>query len=105
MSANDADRRRLRLLWIGGGTYFLILINGLRFFAEVPFQIVILGTVLNAMILTAFIVTISKVIPIQFRRYGDGLRLALAEQSQRPYRFLAAHKTQLACFLREHRDA
>lgn len=105
MSANDADRRRLRLLWIGGGTYFLILINGLRFFAEVPFQIVIWGTVLNAMILTAFIVTISKVIPIQFRRYGDELFLALAEQSQRPYRFLVAHKTQLVCFLREHRDA
>jgi hypothetical protein len=67
MSANDADRRRLRLLWIGGGTYFLILINGLRFFAEVPFQIAILGTVVNAIILTTLIVTIRKV----YKRIGS----------------------------------
>jgi hypothetical protein len=61
MSANDADRRRLRLLWIGAATYFLILVNGLRFFAEVPYQFVLLGMIVNAIMLTALVVTIRKV--------------------------------------------
>jgi hypothetical protein len=61
MSATDADRRRIRILSAGGGLYFLILLNGLRYFGHLPYQIVILGTALNGMILTVFVVTIRKV--------------------------------------------
>jgi hypothetical protein len=52
----DADRRKLRVLWIGAGLYFLILLNGLRFFSQLPYQIVI-----NAMIFTAMFVNIRRV--------------------------------------------
>jgi hypothetical protein len=68
MAANDAERRRLRLLWIGAGTYFLILMNGLRFVPELPYQIAILGTAFNAIVLTVFIVEIRKV----YKRIGSG---------------------------------
>lgn len=68
MPATEADRRKLRLLWIGAGTYVAILLNGLRFFAEIPYQVVLLGTALNAMILIALIVTIRKV----YKRIGSG---------------------------------
>ncbi len=61
MSTSDADRRRIRILWAGAGLYFLILLNGLRYFGHLPYQIVILGAVLNAMIFTVFVVTIRKV--------------------------------------------
>jgi hypothetical protein len=61
MSATDADRRQIRMLSFGGGIYFLILLNGLRYFGHLPYQIVILGAALNAMIFTVFVVTIRKV--------------------------------------------
>jgi hypothetical protein len=61
MSATDADRRRIRMLSVGGGLYFLILLNGLRYFGHLPSQIVILGAALNGMIFTVFVVTIRKV--------------------------------------------
>jgi hypothetical protein len=56
------------VLWVGAGLYFLIFVNGLRYFAQLPYQIVILGTAINAMILTALIVTIRKV----YKRIGSG---------------------------------
>jgi hypothetical protein len=61
MSTIDADRRQIRMLWVGGGIYFLILLNGLRYFGHLPYQIVILGAALNAMIFAVFVVTIRKV--------------------------------------------
>ena len=61
MSATDADRRRIRILSVGGGLYFLILLNGLRYFGHLPYQIVILGAALNGMMFTVFVVTIRKV--------------------------------------------
>jgi hypothetical protein len=39
MSATDADRRRIRILSAGGGLYFLILLNGLRYFGHLPYQL------------------------------------------------------------------
>jgi uncharacterized integral membrane protein len=62
MSATDADRRRIQILSVGGGLYFLILLNGLRYFGHLPYQIVILGAALNGMMFTVFVVTIRKFI-------------------------------------------
>jgi hypothetical protein len=72
----DADRRKLRILWIGAGTYSLILLNGLRFFEELPYQVVLFGTAVNAALLIAFIMTIKKV--SKRIRVGDNQNQALA---------------------------
>jgi hypothetical protein len=67
MPVNDADRRKLRVLWVGAGLYFLIFLNGLRYFSQLPYQIVILGAALNAAIFTAIIVSLRKV----YKRIGS----------------------------------
>ena len=77
MSATDADRRQIRILWAGAGLYFLILLNGLRYFGQLPYQAVILGAVLNAMIFTVFIMTIRKVRK-RIRTEGKGINLTAA---------------------------
>ena len=71
----EADRRRLKLLWIGAGTYSLIFLNGIRLgFAnagELPLVVVILAEVLNGAILATFILTLRKV----YERVQDADRM------------------------------
>lgn len=61
----EGDRRRLKLLWIGAGLYFLIFLNGLRLglanVGELPLVAIIFGEALNGAILTTFILTLRKV--------------------------------------------
>jgi hypothetical protein len=61
MSATEGDRRKIRMLWFGGGVYLLILLNGLRYFGQLPYQIVILGACLNAAILATVATTLVKI--------------------------------------------
>jgi hypothetical protein len=72
----EGDRRRLKLLWIGTGTYCLIFLNGLRLglenAGEVPLVAVILGEVLNGAILATIILTLRKV----YKRIQQADRLA-----------------------------
>jgi|SRR5450432_3965446 hypothetical protein len=74
MPITNDDRRQIRILWVGAGLYFLILLNGLRYFGQLPYQVVILGAALNAMIFTMFIVTIRKVRK-RIRTEGKGVNL------------------------------
>jgi hypothetical protein len=59
------DQRRLKLAWIGAGTYFLIFLNGLRlgftYAGEVPVLVIILGELLNGAILTVIVLEIRKI--------------------------------------------
>ena len=60
-----ADRRRLKLLWMGAGLYFFIFLNGLRLgltnTGELPLAAIVFGELLNGAILTTFIVTLREV--------------------------------------------
>ena len=66
----DFDCRRLKWLWVGAGTYFLIFLNGLRigfaYIGQIPLVAVILAEVLNASILAVFLLEIRKI----YRRIG-----------------------------------
>lgn len=64
----EADRRRLRWLWVGAGLYFLIFLNGLGYAGKVPHLVLILGAVLNGAIVITIILTIRRV----YRRMGSG---------------------------------
>jgi len=71
MLTHDPDRRRIRLLWVGGALYFLILLNGLRYLSRVPLKIVILPIAINVAMIIAFIVAIKKVNK-KIRNQGPG---------------------------------
>jgi hypothetical protein len=72
----DADRRRLKWLWIGVGLYSLIFVNGLRLglanVGELPLVGIVLAEVLNGAILVTFILTLRKV----YKRIQQAYRLA-----------------------------
>jgi uncharacterized integral membrane protein len=72
----EVDRRRLKWLWIGAGTYSLIFLNGLRLglanASEFPLVVIILAEVLNGAILTTIILTLRKV----YKRIQQAHRLA-----------------------------
>jgi hypothetical protein len=57
----DADIRRLRILWIGLGLYFLIVLNALRYVHRVPYPIFIAGCGINIGIILAIIVAMRRV--------------------------------------------
>ena len=59
--ADRADKSRLRLLWIGLCLYFLIMINALRLAHQVPYQILLLGGLVNFAIIISIFVAINKV--------------------------------------------
>ncbi len=60
-SAKDADVKRLRVLWMGLGLYFLIMLNAVRYASRVPYQILIIGSLINAAIIVAIVVAIRRV--------------------------------------------
>jgi hypothetical protein len=55
------DKKRLRMLWVGFITYFLIMLNALRFATKVPYQIFILGALINMSIIVSIFVAMNKV--------------------------------------------
>lgn len=59
--ADRADKSRLRVLWIGLCLYFLIMINALRLVHRVPYQILLLGALVNFAIIVSIFVAINKV--------------------------------------------
>lgn len=60
-TSRASDRRRIRVLWIGLVLYFLIMLNALRYAYRVPYQILILGSLVNVAIILAIIVSIRRV--------------------------------------------
>ena len=59
--ANKADKSKLRVLWAGVCLYVLIMVNALRLAAQVPYQILILGGLVNIGVIVSFFVAINKV--------------------------------------------
>lgn len=59
-STRQADIRRIRVLWIGLGLYFLIMLNALRYARGVPYQIFILGALVNIAIIVAIIISMRR---------------------------------------------
>jgi len=45
--ADNADKSKLRVLWGGVCLYFLIMVNAFRFATQVPYQILVLGALIN----------------------------------------------------------
>lgn len=60
-STRQADVRKIRVLWIGLGLYFLIMLNALRYTRGVPYQIFILGALMNIAIIVAIIISMRRV--------------------------------------------
>jgi hypothetical protein len=56
-----ADGRRIRILWVGLGIYFLIMLNTLRFAYRVPYQVLVAGGLINLAIIAAIIVSMRRV--------------------------------------------
>lgn len=57
---DGSGRWKVRALWVGAVTYFLIFLNGLRYWGQVPLIIEILGTLLNLAIVTFLVTSIRK---------------------------------------------
>jgi len=53
-------QRRIRLLWIGFATYFFIFLNAARLAHRVPYQIFVLGALLNIAIVTAIAIFLRR---------------------------------------------
>lgn len=58
---NRDGRWRLRALWAGAILYALILPNGLVYARQLPYPILILGTIINGSIFALFVIEIRKV--------------------------------------------
>ena len=52
--------RRIRMLWAGLIVYFLIMLNAIRFARVVPYQILILGGVINLAIIMTMVIALSR---------------------------------------------
>ena len=55
---SGSDNGRIRWLWIGLGTYFLIFLNAGRYIRVVPYQVSIAGALINIGVITAFVVAL-----------------------------------------------
>jgi hypothetical protein len=56
----DAVIRRIRVLWVALAVYFLIMLNALRYVYVVPYQAVILGSLMNMAIIVALVVALKR---------------------------------------------
>jgi hypothetical protein len=60
LNENGSDGRRIRWLWIGLGTQLLIFVNAARYLPAVPYQAFIVGALINAGMVIAFVVALRK---------------------------------------------
>jgi hypothetical protein len=56
----DADRQRIRLLWLGSGLYFIAMMVGLQYAAKLPPQYLAPAGILNMAIVLTFVVKLRK---------------------------------------------
>jgi hypothetical protein len=59
--ANKADKSKLRVLWACVCMYVLIMANSLRFATQLPYQILLLGGLLNMGIIISMFVAMNKI--------------------------------------------
>jgi hypothetical protein len=55
-----ARRRRRSWLWIGLGIYLITMLNALRYTHRVPYQVFILGALMNLVIIATFIIALTR---------------------------------------------
>jgi lipoprotein signal peptidase len=60
LNESGNDNGRIRLLWVGLVTYFLIFMNSARYLTRFPYQVLIAGALINAGMITAFVVALRK---------------------------------------------
>jgi hypothetical protein len=60
-------RTRVRLLWVGLGTYLLILLNDIRYLRNAPLYIVVLGILLNVGIVFVLVSELRK----SYKKLGE----------------------------------
>ena len=60
-------RARIRLLWIGLGTYLLILLNDIRYLLDAPLYAVVLGILLNVGIVFVIVYELRK----SYKKLGE----------------------------------
>jgi hypothetical protein len=60
-SRNEADHRRLKILWGGLILYGLIFLNGFRYLERLPYQALIAGGVVNLAIITVILLEIRRI--------------------------------------------
>ena len=53
--------RRARALWIGLVVYFLITLNAFQYAGRIPYQVFVIGALLNVAILLSFVVALTRV--------------------------------------------
>jgi hypothetical protein len=58
--SRESTVRRIRMLWAGLIVYFLIMLNAVRLAKEVPYQILILGGVINLAIIMTMVIALSR---------------------------------------------
>ena len=64
-------RLRIRLLWVGLGTYLLIILNDIRYVRSSPLYVVVLGSLINGAIIFAFIYELKKIYTRDSKREWD----------------------------------
>jgi hypothetical protein len=60
-SERESDHRKVRVLWAVLIMYFLIMVNAFRYAYKVPYQILILASLVNAAIILSIIVTMRRI--------------------------------------------
>jgi hypothetical protein len=55
------DKRKLRMLWAGLAVYFLIMLNAIRLATQIPYQILIVGALINVGVIISIFVAMNKV--------------------------------------------
>lgn len=59
--AIKADQKKLRALYIGLATYFLIMLNAARLATQVPYQLLVLGGAVNMAIIIAMVMAVVRI--------------------------------------------
>lgn len=58
--ARKRVQRRIRMLWIGFATYFLVFLNAVRLAPSVPYQVFVIGALLNIVIVVTIILFLRR---------------------------------------------
>ena len=63
----QADRRRIKFLYVGLVTWIVIFLNAvIRYASKVPYQVFVVGSVIDSIIIVTFILALRKA----YRRLG-----------------------------------
>jgi hypothetical protein len=58
--ANDADRQKIRIVWVAAVSYFIMMVIAIPRAAKLPYQVLLLSAVLNLVVIIGFIIALRK---------------------------------------------